>query len=342
MYIIDGQNSAQMQQYQQSDNTNKFNPCIPMTFNSDKSISITFDICDYEDNTFGFQNEYLFDGGSSVIINKLTITDYIITQQRNYPISVNNASMSNINASMSKPLFYIGASIYIFNTSFDNIDASDVIFYGYHDWSADHATRIISFKTTSFENLTSVMIFESTPSKNDALFGTILNIKGCSFIGINCMDSMFYDGATTSNVIIDDVLFDIVGGKIYSNIHSEYKSYMNVSNAIIESNQLTTDNAVALFEFQSGDTVSMEVLSVKYSYVATENCIYASNMSNEYINGDCELFDCENPIIFINNLGEMSIANLVIDIDIHYGNMKQSNYKYHRFAYEYAGIMLLF
>ena len=127
MYVIDGQNHEQIQQYQRSDNTNKFNPCIPMIINDDKSISITFgdniwkewypiNICDHDNNTFGFQNEYLFDGGSYVILSVLIITDYIITQQRNYPIlrsdiyynssiTVNNGSITNINSSINKHLF---------------------------------------------------------------------------------------------------------------------------------------------------------------------------------------------------------------------------------------------
>ena len=68
--------------------------------------------------------------------------------------------MSNISSSIQKPLFYSGASIYISNTSLSNIHASDVKFYGYHDWSADHATRIISFENTSFESITSVVLLE--------------------------------------------------------------------------------------------------------------------------------------------------------------------------------------
>ena len=65
IYIIDGQNHEQIQQYQQSDNTNKFNPCIPITFNYDESVSITFGeyiwrewypigICDYDNNNIWF------------------------------------------------------------------------------------------------------------------------------------------------------------------------------------------------------------------------------------------------------------------------------------------------
>ena len=79
------------------DNTKGQNPCIPIRFNEDKTIVITFDntdiwrnwypldICDYSNNTYKYQNEYSFDGARSLTLNNLTIYDYIIDDSTNYP-----------------------------------------------------------------------------------------------------------------------------------------------------------------------------------------------------------------------------------------------------------------
>ena len=43
IHIIDGQNETQIKQYKQMNQTHsKWNPCIPATFNDDKSITLTF------------------------------------------------------------------------------------------------------------------------------------------------------------------------------------------------------------------------------------------------------------------------------------------------------------
>ena len=43
IYVIDGQNIIQIELYHESNNTNNWNPCIPIPFDALKSVTITFD-----------------------------------------------------------------------------------------------------------------------------------------------------------------------------------------------------------------------------------------------------------------------------------------------------------
>ena len=94
IYIINGQNTSQINEWKQR-NTLKWNPCIPKRFDEDKSITITFisnsiwyplNVCNYQNNSMSYQNQYLFDGGKALTINNLNIIDYIIDDNTNYPI----------------------------------------------------------------------------------------------------------------------------------------------------------------------------------------------------------------------------------------------------------------
>ena len=96
LYIVDGQNETQIKEYQQLNNTNHWNPCIPMPFKYRMPITITFNstnwrywypkkTCDYRNNSDFYSNTYLFDGGGLTVQN-LYINDYEIDNHTNYPI----------------------------------------------------------------------------------------------------------------------------------------------------------------------------------------------------------------------------------------------------------------
>ena len=188
IYILNGQNISQIENYKQLKNTNKWNPCIPITFNGDKSITITFTnnsinwyplkICDYQNNLRYYRNEFLFDGGKSLTINNLNINNYIINKYTNYPIlrsinnynasiTVNNGSFINISCQQMIPLFYTRSSLYIHRTTFKNIRVSDVVFYATHDDRLDSAIRSITFKNILFDNISAARIYASSRSHND-------------------------------------------------------------------------------------------------------------------------------------------------------------------------------
>lgn len=156
LYIIDGQNYTQFQQYKQSA-TIEYNPCIPKSFNVTDNddylrITITFDanitsmrewyprnICDHQ-NKSNYRNTHLFHlrdiytiySNSSLTINNLIIDNYQISADTNYPIlwgrncdiHINNALFSNITSSSAIKLFDTSTpanTVFITHTQFENI-----------------------------------------------------------------------------------------------------------------------------------------------------------------------------------------------------------------------------
>ena len=173
-------------------NTNHFDPCLPITFSSDKTITISFsntnteicnnyypEICNYTSNSLYYTNtKYMFNGGKSIIINNLCINDYVIAENRNYPIVesmgfydasiiINYGSFRNISSSITSPLFDSNSNIHIRNSSFIDIKIDNAMFYGYHGPIQDVATRSFVFETSFFQNVSAQMIFEAISSIND-------------------------------------------------------------------------------------------------------------------------------------------------------------------------------
>ena len=183
IYIIDGQNQTQIEQYKQQNNTKKWNPCIPILFPNDTAISITFEdintdifrdwypfeICDYANNNQYYRNEYMFDGGNSITINNLSISDYIITNDTNYPIlrsiiyrkasiTVNSGTFTNITSSTKAALFYSSWNIYTSNSSFTNLQVSNVIFHAFP------APQLLVMDGNYFSNIIADMIISLSTS----------------------------------------------------------------------------------------------------------------------------------------------------------------------------------
>ena len=165
IFIIDGQNLTQITEYKQLNNTNQWNPCIPMPFDDNITINISFvdniynnfrnwyplQICDYPYNFVNYKNEYLFYRkgeqdlyeGKSLNIHNLSIHDYIINYNRNYPIARNTphkkvdislhyGSFINISSVTTDALFYVSsASKTLFSDClFSNISA-EIMFYNH-------------------------------------------------------------------------------------------------------------------------------------------------------------------------------------------------------------------
>ena len=188
IHVIDGQNIPQIMQYKQVNETNGWNPCLPIPISG--STAITFDrdniqswrdwyplnICDYKNNTAEYKNEYLFQGGVSLTINNLYIFDYIIDNDTNYPIlgsgaefnasiTINNGMFINIFSSISSSLFYSWSSIYVESTNFINIAISNIMFYGFHSSLGD--TRSFLFENNHFNNISADRIFDALAHAND-------------------------------------------------------------------------------------------------------------------------------------------------------------------------------
>ena len=147
--VIDGQNITEVLKYRQLNNTNNWNPCLPMQFkmSDDGSVDIEFlskhdsiwrywyplNTCDYQNNSVNYNNEYLFDG-DDISITNLRISDYMINDQRNYPIArgtnffdIYHASLINISSSIFSALFYAGAGDFKY-CYMSNISAKMIIY----------------------------------------------------------------------------------------------------------------------------------------------------------------------------------------------------------------------
>ena len=150
IYIIDGQNITQIQQYKQLNITNKWNPCIPMSFSAanydvyfvfNKFINFRdwypLQICDYPYNSINYINKYLFDGGNVLSITNLNINNYIINDNTNYPIARNkgfqlfiyNGTFINISSVTTNPLFYSESHTNKFGGSFFSVISAEIVFY---------------------------------------------------------------------------------------------------------------------------------------------------------------------------------------------------------------------
>ena len=190
IYIIDGQNLTQIIEYKQLNNTNQWNPCIPMPFEKDTIINITFvdngynnfrdwypsQICDYPYNFVNYKNKYLFHRkndaagffyeGTSLNIHHLSIHDYIINDNKNYPIVGNTGtsrisveltlhygSFINISSVTTEALFYAAAGTALkkcFNDClFSNISAK-IIFYNNVKHFFFHMRRIFLVMRDSY------------------------------------------------------------------------------------------------------------------------------------------------------------------------------------------------
>ena len=93
IHIIDGQNISSIQQHLSNNDTDNYNPCLPLPFTVNTAITITFNntnISDFEQwypmkiceqLQILYRNEYFFDSKtSSITINNLRISDYNLSE----------------------------------------------------------------------------------------------------------------------------------------------------------------------------------------------------------------------------------------------------------------------
>ena len=114
---------------------------------------------------------------------------------------------------------------------------------------------------------------------------------------------MFFDGTIASQISINNIMIDIIRGKIYKNLHDR-QSYINIHNLSIQYKQLIVDDEQALFTFNPTDNIYISQLTILYTYNATLHCTYFETISNSIINANCDRYLCINPLMFINNMGQ--------------------------------------
>ena len=205
--IIDGQNETQIEQYIHENNTNNWDPCLPKRFNTNpSSITITFDTNNINDlndwypmsicynNSNKYKNEYLFDGGNSLIINDLMVNNFVISSRSNNDYSLIrtfdsvNASIHCINCKFihifnydTKPLLDIMGSVYLFHSEFFNVSVSANLICGQRDpddrYIASDRLRNFVLENTSFSDIKASSILTIKGSKTDVKFKIVLNFN---------------------------------------------------------------------------------------------------------------------------------------------------------------------
>ena len=146
---------------------------------------------------------------------------------------------------------------------------------------------------------------------------------------------MFYDGTYASTVMIYNNFVHIIEGYFYSSSHIMY-SKLAVDNTFIQTNQLNTDISKGIFIFASSDVIDMTDMRIIYDYDASINCEHDGIILNTIIQANGTQFLCGNPMILINNKGQLNIDNIKVDISIDYGRIKeQYDTDYHYFEYDH-------
>eukprot|EP01084_Bolivina_argentea_P309866 536024_1 len=360
IYIVDGQNITQILFYQQLNNTHNWDPCIPTRFYGNKSLAITFnieyinhlrdwyplEICSQPLVHTNYKNQYLFDGGNTIIINNLIIDDYSIDGKRSYPfiqsaeyinasVTCNNCSFINISSSNTNPLLVTNASIYIINNLFLNVVTVGEII-------SDRPMRDIGWvysrhlkiQDSIFRNIASKCIISTWPSNNDILLGCNLMINSSNFDNISVADAIIFEEAYACDITISDIQIDIQFGTVLLSYH-QYPSNIYINNLSILSNQLNPGNNDALLYFALNDITNIAHLKLSHEYNATSSCSYFDTIWNSIINASCDRYLCINPLAAIESSGQINMSFVHIDVDISYGEKFSSNPGYFtRFAFD--------
>ena len=161
--------------------TDNYNPCLPILFTAEQDITITFDADNINDlsdwypkelcQNQTYVNQYMFDGAGSLTITNLIINDYTIrddsyalirTSNENYNATVKciDCRFRNIETTSGvdrSALLYTYSNIILIGSEFVNISISHVylICAGYVDDAdrSDETPRLISIEQTIYQNI---------------------------------------------------------------------------------------------------------------------------------------------------------------------------------------------
>eukprot|EP01084_Bolivina_argentea_P281231 481144_1 len=356
--LIDGQNETEIINYNTLNNTNGFNPCLPIPFSSNKSIIITFNqtkitefnqwfpktICDFVNDNKTYLNKYMFDGGHYLTINNLIIQNYTLKNNLNgfitssnwfnATIKCDNCLFINIISLNAHPIFYSMSSIVLSRNILLNLHTIGDIIYCDHSANIDHAIRQFVIQTTSFVNVSANSFLNVSWSYNDQ-HGTFLEINNCTFGNVSTTTSIINDETRQATVLISDAVIDIIHGSIYDSKHV-LTSNIYITNVSVTSNQLYKMNKFnknSLFNFCYNDIINISLMTVLYSFNVNKSCQYSTTYINSVINGSCSVMLCQNPVALISNLGHIQMDDIFIDMAI-FNMFPDSVNQFVRYRYE--------
>eukprot|EP01084_Bolivina_argentea_P221127 374601_1 len=333
IYIIDGQNKDTIQQYIKNNTTNNWNPCLPVTFDKTyRKLNITFDVmninnmldwyfpelCQPNDH---YENQYLFqlENMHGIIMNNLIVNNYDIRNKTNYPII--HGQIFDI--SQTPELW--DSHIICNNCTLTNISSS---------------IRSALFNTTRMGLISQQSFFSNLQA--DTIFHVedeIIRVENCRFKNISTKNSIIYsiNQATgrITNIINTDIVH-VTSGSIYYSEHYYYQRNINIYNVSITTNKLKTyNNESGLFYFASPDKVHIVNMFILYEYNISTACYHSTYTSNAWINAKCNIFLCKNPVMLIQNDGEVEMNTIEIDMDIFYDEHSHHSNATHFMRYQY-------
>eukprot|EP01084_Bolivina_argentea_P279301 477485_1 len=335
--IINGQNKTDIINYHHLQNTNRFDPCLPVTFNNDIHITISFNktlindmnhwyprkICENDRN---YKNKYMFEGGKSLTINNLFINNYPLINDtyKSYNfakcysntvgISCINCIFNNIISINNYPLFYTFSEIHLIHNEFTNLTVSDDFIYAYFRDDLYYGNRFFRIQNTSFVNIFINQSFLNIPKSNIDLTNIpVIAIDKCQFLSVFVGDSLISDDAWQSQVNITNVEIAVVSGSIYVSTHRRSSS-ISFGNISVLTEQFNSLNPNGLFYFNYGDIVHMTDMNIVYTINVTNLCEYYGNIYNSQIDALGYYVLCPNPVGLITNYGQIHMDQISIDI----------------------------
>ena len=186
IYVIDGQNETEIMNHIIMNDTDNYNPCLPILFTAEQDITITFDadnINDFSDwypkelcENQTYINEYMFDGFGTIEFTNLIISDQYIhndsyslirTTEDNFngTIKCIDCTFRNI-TSEGISIIITYSNIFLVNNEFSNIELMGnpsicfycqetpaVIYADYIYEYNEYTPRLITIQQSLFTNI---------------------------------------------------------------------------------------------------------------------------------------------------------------------------------------------
>ena len=363
IHILDGQNENEIVKHL-AESDHEYNPCLPVTFEELMHVTITFNpniiktmtdwmpgnICIDNNYNTSFDNEYLFDGGSTLIVRNLIVDDYVIGDYGYSLIRCDNdiaylqcynCLFQNISHYASNlPLVHSKSRIRLINTTFSNIETSGMII---HSSGADpiegDVHRIISIKDSIIANIVSqIALIYIKESGRDPANGVSIIITDSVFDNISLNDNaaIMKDYSNNCNFTMVYTNINIRQGLIYED-KREIGSFVNMNNITISTAQVIPNEFNGrwpLFRFSNVDVVSLQNIHYLFDYYnISESCAFSDTYFNSYLKVFFSEYKCQNPITVFENHGHLEMRNIVIDMNIYYPEHIKEGIDYTLYTY---------
>ena len=300
-----------------------------------------------------YGNEYMFDGARRWNIENLRVEDYAVDKNGGYGLirSANNSGdikctecrfVNITNVLSERPLLVTNGSFHLSATTFSGITTNSSILSAKHPYSVTYATREFSLLDCRFSSITGhshllelqgslndvkcslhhfqiikvtccfpQQIYKPSLSVHDAVFENIHLSTGCNVVA----DSLSWVETEISSSIISDT-----NASFYHSTHV-LRSEIQLHSIAVTSSTLWRAEDEAFLSFNNFDNVFLSRLNITYFY-DVQNCNfsttnpepYGPNITNPFGIGSALLYQCPNPMTFMENSGQMEMNDIRISV----------------------------